>query len=102
MRPFVRRLRSVLGHLVVAAVTVGLVASDALAQSCAMCGGSFGENDPVQRAFSWSILFLMATPYSIAAAIGGYLFFTHRRGQRRHRAAVVRLSRAARSEGEIA
>ena len=102
MRSFVRSLSPVVARLAAAAVLLAVLASDALAQSCAMCGGSFGENDPVQRAFSWSILFLIATPYSIAAAIGGYLFFTHRRGQRRHRAAVVRFPRAARSEGEIA
>ena len=60
-----------------------LAASDALAQSCAMCGSSFGQNDPMTRAFSWSILFLMATPYTIVGLIGGYLYYIHRRSLRR-------------------
>jgi hypothetical protein len=79
--------------LVVAAT---LAPTLARAQSCAMCASSFGENDPVQRAFSWSILFLMATPYTIVAVIGGFLYFSHRRGSERRRSAVIDLGSAAR------
>ncbi|HJQ73493.1 MAG TPA: hypothetical protein VJ814_01310 [Gaiellaceae bacterium] len=86
-----------------------LSAADALAQSCAMCASSFGQNDPMSRAFSWSILFLMATPYTIVGAIGAYLFYTYRRAGRR-RAAVLDLDRArglraapaGSSEGDLA
>jgi hypothetical protein len=77
-----------------------LAARDALAQGCAMCGSSFGENDPVTRAFSWSILFLMATPYTIVGVIGAYLYYIHRRGPRRPRAAVARLARSSADGGQ--
>src|SRR5437867_1698267 len=39
--------------------TVLGAAADALAQSCAMCGSGLSD-DPLGRAISWSILFLMA------------------------------------------
>ena len=66
----------------------------ALAQSCAMCTSSFGSNDPIQRAFSWSILFLMAAPYSIVGVVAGWLFLTYRRAPGRRRASVIDLARA--------
>jgi branched-subunit amino acid ABC-type transport system permease component len=80
------------------ALVVALSAGRAWAQSCAMCGSSFGENDPVSRAFSWSILFMMATPYTVVGLIGAFLFFNYRRAGRR-RAAVIDLRRASRLLG---
>ncbi len=68
----------------------------ALAQSCAMCASSFGPDDPIQRAFSWSILFLMATPYTIVGTVAGWLFLTYRRAPGRHRASVIDLGRVRR------
>ena len=70
-------------------------ASRALAQSCAMCAASFGPNDPTSRAISWSILFLMAAPYTIVVTAAGVLFYMHRRPGRR-RAAIIDLAKAAR------
>ncbi len=67
-------------------------AARSFAQSCAMCGSSFGPDDPVQRAFSWSILFLMAAPYTLFGAVAGWLFYVHRRAAGRRRAAVVELA----------
>ena len=96
----------------VLAIAATLAPTLARAQSCAMCASSFGENDPVQRAFSWSILFLMATPYTIVAVIGGFLYYSHRRTTGRRRSAVIDLGSAARllrgtrrtrdNEGELA
>jgi hypothetical protein len=71
-------------------------ASRALAQSCAMCGASFGPNDPTSRAFSWSILFLMAAPYTIVATVAGFMLYMHRRSPGRRRATIIDLARAAR------
>ena len=71
-------------------------ASRALAQSCAMCAASFGPNDPTSRAISWSILFLMAAPYTIVLTAAGILFYMHRRAPGRRRAAIIDLARAAR------
>ena len=52
---------------------LALPATHALGQSCAMCGSSFGPDDPVQRAFSWSILFLMAAPYTLFATAAAFM-----------------------------
>ena len=71
-------------------------ASRAAAQSCAMCAASFGPNDPTSRAISWSILFLMAAPYTIVVTAAGILFYLHRRAPGRRRAASIDLARAAR------
>jgi hypothetical protein len=46
--------------------------------ACAVCLTG-GANDPVQDAFNWSVLFLMAAPYTIMGSIGGWLFYRHRR-----------------------
>ncbi len=74
---------------------LAVATGNARAQSCAMCGSSFGENDPVSRAFSWSILFMMAMPYTVVGLIGAFFFFTYRRAGRR-RAAVIDFRRAVR------
>ncbi|TMA33729.1 MAG: hypothetical protein E6J79_17600 [Deltaproteobacteria bacterium] len=74
------------------ALVAGWPAAQVFAQSCAMCGSSFGPDDPVQRAFSWSILFLMAAPYTLFGAVAGWLFYVHRRAAGRRRAAVVELA----------
>ena len=61
---------------------------------------AFGADDPIGRAFSWSILFLMAAPYLIFGSVGGWLFFTYRRALGRRRAAVIDLGpRRAAPEG---
>jgi hypothetical protein len=78
------------------ALAVVLAAARAFAQSCAMCGASFGQNDPVQRAFSWSILFLMATPYTVVGLIAGAVFLAYRRASGSRRGAVIDLRRARR------
>jgi hypothetical protein len=84
-------------HLTGLAIALLLGATaPALAQSCAMCGSAFGADDPIGRAFSWSILVLMAAPYTICGAVGGWLFYTYRRGRGRSRAAVIDLPRAGR------
>ena len=78
-----------------AAVLLG-AAPGAFAQSCAMCASSFGQNDPMTRAFSWSILFLMATPYTIVGAVGAFLYFMYRRAPGRRRATIIDHARASR------
>ena len=77
-------------------------AAESFAQGCAMCGSSFGQNDPVQNAFSWSVLFLMVVPYSIAAVIGIYFVRADRR-PRSDRGVVLRLvSVIRRPKGDLA
>lgn len=82
----------------VAVCSLLLVAGRVWAQSCAMCGSSFGENDPVSRAFSWSILFMIAAPYTVVGLIGAFLFVNYRRAGR-SRAAVIDFRRASRVLG---
>ena len=89
-----RMYRLATASVVAASVLLGV--ADALAQSCAMCASSFGENDPVSRAFSWSILFMMAMPYTIFGTIAAIIFWTHRRAGDRPRAAIIDLGKAAR------
>lgn len=47
-----------------------------LALACAVCVTGAAD-DPVTDAFKWSVLFLMATPYTIVGSIAGWLVYTH-------------------------
>jgi nitrate/nitrite transporter NarK len=74
-------------------------AGGALAQSCAMCATALAD-DPLGRAISWSILFMMATPYAIVGTIATWLYFTYRRAGRRQAALTPsRLREAPAGEG---
>src|SRR5262245_12354747 len=86
-----RTFRTVPG---LAALSVLPLAGEALAQGCAMCGTAFAPDDPVTRAFTWSVLFLIAMPYTIFGLAAGWLFLAHRRRGGRRRAEVIALSRA--------
>jgi hypothetical protein len=55
-----------------------VIAAPALTHACAVCLSGAGE-DPVTDAFNWSVLFLMATPYTVVGAIVGWLVYTKRR-----------------------
>jgi len=85
-------LRRICSTLLAAAALCGVfslvLAPDALAQGCAMCGTAFIKDDPVTRAFNWSVLFLIAMPYTIFGLAAGWLFLAHRR-RGRHRAEVI-------------
>jgi hypothetical protein len=54
-----------------------LILVPALAGACSVC--VTGDNDPTANAFNWSVLFLMATPYTVVGSIAGWLFFKYRR-----------------------
>ena len=87
--------------LVAATLVVGalLVPSHVVAQGCAMCGTAFTHDDPVARAFNWSVLFLIAMPYTVFGIAAGWLFLAHRRRSGRRRAEVLVLRRARPAEG---
>jgi hypothetical protein len=76
--------------LVVAVMALVGRASSAVAQ-CAMCGNSFGQNDPTMGAFNTSVLFLMLAPYTIFFAAAGVFVFLYRRGLLARRAPVIPL-----------
>ncbi|MBI3000161.1 MAG: hypothetical protein HYY46_17170 [Deltaproteobacteria bacterium] len=48
-----------------------------VAWPCAVCLSGISGNDPVADAFNWSILFLMATPYTVVGSVAGWLAYTH-------------------------
>jgi hypothetical protein len=85
--------------LVATALVVGR-ALPAGAQACAMCGSALA-NDPLGRAFSWSILFMMATPYTVIGAAGAWLFYMHRRAPGRRRGDVIDLAEAGRNRPPV-
>ena len=59
-----------------------LLPEHVLAQGCAMCRSSLaGPEDPVTRAFNWSILLLITVPYVLFAAVGGWLFYSYWRAR---------------------
>lgn len=65
-------------HLLAASIGPAFVLLPAAAQACAVCiSGAAG--DRLTDAFNWSVLFLMAMPYSILAAVAGFFFYSHRR-----------------------
>jgi len=80
--------------IAVVAVAAALTPAGALAQGCAMCGTAFTHDDPVTRAFSWSVLFLIAMPYTVFGLAAGWLFLAHRRRSDRRRAEVITLPRS--------
>ena len=90
MRPAASRLLLVVAALLASAL---LLPPHVLAQGCAMCGTAFNHDDPVARAFSWSVLFLIAMPYTLFALAAGWLFLAHRRRSGRRRADVIVLRR---------
>ena len=69
------KLRFFLSTLLAA---VAAVLSYSAAHACAVCVGG-GADDPLTDAFNWSVLFLMAMPYSVLGSIGAFLFYSYRR-----------------------
>lgn len=66
------------------AARVLLIPADALAQGCAMCRTAISSpDDPLARGLNFSILLLMAMPFTLASVIGGWLFYAYRRGPSR-------------------
>ena len=62
------------GVVVVAAAVGALLPVDA--HACSVCWDS--SNDLSSRAMNWSILFLMAMPFTIVGSIGGWLVYKYR------------------------
>jgi hypothetical protein len=59
-------------------VLASMLLAPALAHACAVCLTGAGD-DPVTDAFNWSVLFLMAAPYTVVGAIAGWLVYAKRR-----------------------
>lgn len=62
-----------------------LVPSQLLAQSCAMCATALTDpNDPLTKAFNWSIILLISAPYLLAGSVAGWFAYSYWRAQRSH------------------
>lgn len=72
--------RTVLAALLLAAAA-GVLMAAGPAQACAVCGHGPGQPDPMGRGYYWGILFMMAMPFSIAGAFGGWLAYLHWRAR---------------------
>jgi len=59
------------------------VLSYGAAHACAVCVAGGGADDPLTDAFNWSVLFLMAMPYSVIGSVAGFLFYSHWRGAKK-------------------
>jgi hypothetical protein len=90
-----RAARTLTLVVIAAALVVGR-ALPAGAQACAMCGSALTD-DPLGRAFSWSILFMMAVPYTVIGAAGAWLYYMYRRAPGRPRGDVIDLVAAGRT-----
>jgi heme/copper-type cytochrome/quinol oxidase subunit 2 len=55
-----------------------------MAHACAVClNGAGGER--LTDAFNWSVLFLMAMPYTILFSVIGFFFYSYRRAAKKAR-----------------
>ena len=43
------------------------------------CPGCKNLDDPISKGFNWSILFMMAMPFTVFGLIGGTIFWHYRR-----------------------
>ena len=84
---------TILRSTVAVAVLLFVASATSSFAQCAMCGNSFGQNDPTVGAFNTSVLVLMLAPYAIFAAAAGGIVLLYRRGVLARRAPVIPLPR---------
>lgn len=60
---------------------ITLLLTPAITHACAVCVGS--PDDLLSRGMNWSILFLMAMPFSVAGSIAGVLLYSKRQHARK-------------------
>jgi heme/copper-type cytochrome/quinol oxidase subunit 2 len=68
-------------------IVVALFTSQSAAHACAVClNGAGGAR--LTDAFNWSVIFLMAMPYTILFSVVGFFVYSYRRAARKARAAA--------------
>ena len=61
-------------------ITALIVAISPLSlEACPACKNL---DEPIARGFNWSVLFMMAMPFTVFGIIGGSVFYTYRRANR--------------------
>ena len=56
---------------------MAVIRAPGLAHACSVC--LTGDSGPMGDAYNWSVLFLMATPYTVMGCVGGWLVYKYRR-----------------------
>ncbi len=46
------------------------------------CPACKNLDEPIARGFNWSVLFMMAMPFTVFGVIGGSVFYSYRRANR--------------------
>ena len=65
------------------AAGAAIIHNPEVARACAVC--LTGDSGPMGDAYNWSILFLMATPYTVMGCVGAWLIFKYRRATAKQR-----------------
>ena len=69
-------------NLLPAPAVLATLAFYGAAEACSVCiNGVAGQQ--LTDAFNWSVLFLMAMPYTVLFSILGFFFFSHRRAAKK-------------------
>ena len=66
------------------AAAMAIMHNPAMARACSVC--LTGDSGPMGDAYNWSILFLMATPYTVMGCVGAWLVYKYRRATKQPRA----------------
>jgi len=65
--------------LAVAVLLLLLIVGPVYLEACPACKTL---DDPIGKGFNWSILFLMAMPFTVVGIIGGTIFLHYRRARK--------------------
>ncbi len=56
---------------------IAVIRAPAIAYACSVC--LTGDSGPMGDAYNWSVIFLMATPYTVMGCVGAWLVYKYRR-----------------------
>jgi hypothetical protein len=65
------------------AAATAIIHDPATARACSVC--LTGDSGPMGDAYNWSVLFLMATPYTVIGSVGAWLVYKYRRATAKQR-----------------
>ena len=65
------------------AAATAIIHDPATVRACSVC--LTGDSGPMGDAYNWSILFLMATPYTVMGCLGAWLVYRYRQATAKQR-----------------
>ena len=68
------------------AAALAIAHDPVMARACSVC--LTGDSGPIADAYNWSVLFLMATPYTVIGCLGAWLVYKYRRAAKQQRMEV--------------